>query len=142
MLILYGNNKKINCDIYLSDHRCTFLRVKRTGLIGNVDVMPFIFTFFNCLMLVANAIPDLDHSKPILIINILGSFLELIWIALFIYYSDGTKRAVAIGSLIVTTVSLVFTKVKQHKWSPTFLGYLAAISGVAMYTLPIRSTVR
>ena len=74
-------------------------------------------------------------------------FYLFIWVILFIYYSTGTKRIVALVLLVATillstvVIVLVFTKVKPKKWSPTFLGYLAAGSGCAMYLFPLWSAV-
>ncbi|XP_044409922.1 bidirectional sugar transporter SWEET6b isoform X2 [Triticum aestivum] len=85
-------------------------------------------------------------NLPVMIANGVGILVELFYIYVFIRHAVGRRRkpvfVLLASSVVIFTVLGVFLgmTVYRHKWPCTFVGDLAAISGVVMYLIPIINT--
>jgi hypothetical protein len=74
--------------------------------------------------------------------NAYGIVAELIYVAIFLRFAVGNRRRTVISLLGIAIVSItVLMLLLFTGWSRTFVGYIAMFSGVAMYAIPVYTTV-
>jgi hypothetical protein len=80
---------------------------------------------------------------PLMIANVIGVIVELIYVGIFLRFAVGNRQRTVISLLGIALVSAtVFSVLWVKGWSRTFVGYFAMFSGVAMYAIPVYTTVR
>ena len=82
-------------------------------------------------------------SVPLMLPNIFGVVMELAYVAIFIWFAVGNHRRWAMISLtaVLFVSSAALTLLLCTGWSRTFVGYFAMFSGIAMYGIPVITTV-
>ena len=137
-------------------YRSTFNTIRRTQQVGATKPYSYLAVVLNSAMWVVFGIPvtiKLFHghhhplvdwlSAPLMLANIFGVVTELAYVAIFIRFAVGNRRRWAVISLIAVLFvsAAALTLLLCTGWSRTFVGYLAMFSGVAMYGIPVITTV-
>ncbi|KAE8768059.1 hypothetical protein D1007_60509 [Hordeum vulgare] len=128
----------------------TFWRIVKTKQVGEEEPYSYMSVLFNAAACVIYGLPVFADktNKPVMLANGVGVFLELVYVILFIMYVAGERRrnhmiiligvVVAIMALLGLLLGTVFF---GHVWTRTYMGWIAMLSGVAMYLAPIFKTV-
>ena len=106
--------------------------------------IPYLATLLNCMVWTLYGLPMVNpHSILVVTINGSGSVLELIFVTLFLIYSDGKKRLKVILWLllelafvaVLTFVTL--TQVHTIKKRAEIVGTISILFNVMMYASPL-----
>ena len=125
--------------------RKTFAKICKKGSVEQFSAMPYLATMFNCGMWILYGLP-VFHPKSILVLTINGSgfVIELVFLVLYLVYSDTTKQRVKIGCIMggelgfVGVVGLlVGTLVKSVKQRTTIIGSVCMLGCFLMYAAPL-----
>ncbi|KAL1802835.1 hypothetical protein ACET3Z_031482 [Daucus carota] len=134
----------ISLILFLSPVK-TFAKICKKGSVEQFSAMPYLATMFNCGMWILYGLP-VFHPKSILVLTINGSgfVIELVFLVLYLVYSDTTKQRVKIGCIMggelgfVGVVGLlVGTLVKSVKQRTTIIGSVCMLGCFLMYAAPL-----
>ncbi|KAI6701967.1 hypothetical protein NL676_011103 [Syzygium grande] len=122
----------------------TFIRIWKKGSVEQYSPTPYLATLINCMVWVLYGLPVVHpHSTLVVTINGTGTLIELVYILLFLFYSDRRKRlrvaAVVLIELIFISalVALVLTLVHTHKQRSMVVGIVCMVFNVMMYASPL-----
>lgn len=126
------------------------MAIQRTHLVRTAEPYSCIAVIFNSAMWLIYGIPTIRElvNLPMMFANGIGILVELYYVYVFIQHAVGRRRKPVLillaAAVVIFTVLGVFLgmTVCRHKWPRTFVGDLAAISGVVMYLVPVINTVR
>ncbi|XP_047152524.1 bidirectional sugar transporter SWEET4-like isoform X2 [Vigna umbellata] len=127
----------------------TFIEIWKKRSVEQFSAIPYLAMVVNCMVWTLYGLPMVHpHSILVVTINGSGSVLALIFIALFLIYSDGKKRLKK-RSEIVGTVCILFNimmyasplsvmklviKTKSVEYMPFFISLASFGNGVAWTT--------
>ncbi|XP_004252656.1 bidirectional sugar transporter SWEET7 [Solanum lycopersicum] len=122
----------------------TFYRIWKKKSVEQFSPFPYLATFVNCGLWVLYGIP-LVHPHSILVVTINGTGfgIEVVYLMLFLLYSEKKKRIkifLIIISEIIFLVSLaifVLTLVQTHKKRSTIVGSICIVGNILMYASPL-----
>ncbi|KAK9093924.1 hypothetical protein Scep_025393 [Stephania cephalantha] len=122
----------------------TFIKICKKGSVEQFSPTPYLATLLNCMFWVLYGLPMVHpHSILVITINGTGLVIELIYVILFIVYSDGKKRLRVLGVLVGEVVFvgvvalLVLTLVHTHERRSLVVGALCVFFGTIMYVAPL-----
>ncbi|KAL5721510.1 Bidirectional sugar transporter sweet4 [Ranunculus cassubicifolius] len=122
----------------------TFVQICKGGSVEQFSPIPYLATLLNCMFWVLYGLPMVHpHSTLVVTINGTGFFIELVYIFLFIFNSDGKKRARVIFMLIIETILvgfvgiLVMTVAHTHDRRSLVVGCICVVFGTIMYFSPL-----
>lgn len=125
-------------------HRPTFIRIWKKGSVEQYSPTPYLATLINCMVWVLYGLPMVHpHSTLVVTINGTGTLIELVYILLFLFYSNRWKRlrvaAVVLIELIFISAlaALVLTLVHTHKQRSMVVGIVCMVFNVMMYASPL-----
>ena len=73
--------------------RPTFIGIYKKKTVEQYSPIPYLATFVNCMLWVVYGMPFIHpHSILVVTINGAGFFIELLFLILFVIYSDKKKR--------------------------------------------------
>ncbi|ESW32188.1 hypothetical protein PHAVU_002G300900 [Phaseolus vulgaris] len=122
----------------------TFIEIWKKGSVEQYSPIPYLATLLNCMVWTLYGLPMVNpHSILVVTINGSGSVLELIFVTLFLIYSDGKKRLKVILWLllelafvaVLTFVTL--TQVHTIKKRAEIVGTISILFNVMMYASPL-----
>ncbi|WMV57368.1 hypothetical protein MTR67_050753 [Solanum verrucosum] len=122
----------------------TFYRIWKKKSVEQFSPFPYLATFVNCGLWVLYGIP-LVHPHSILVVTINGTGLgiEVVYLMLFLLYSEKKKRMkiflIIIGEIIFlgSLAILVLTLVQTHKKRSTIVGCICMVGNILMYASPL-----
>ncbi|XP_059287589.1 bidirectional sugar transporter SWEET4-like isoform X1 [Lycium ferocissimum] len=122
----------------------TFIRIWKKKSVEQFSPVPYLATFINCGLWVLYGIP-LVHPHSILILTIDGTGLaiEVVYLALFLLYSERKERMkfflIIVGEIIflASLAVLVLTLVQTHKKRSTIVGSICMAGNILMYASPL-----
>ncbi|XP_021850617.1 bidirectional sugar transporter SWEET7b-like [Spinacia oleracea] len=122
----------------------TFYRIIKNKSVEEFKPWPYVVTVLNCLFWMLYGLP-VTHPNNILVttINGIGLGIELIYVAIFLFYSSGTKRQKVLGTLIVEVIIFAVVLVLTLKVFHTtdartiFVGVFCVIFNCFMYFSPL-----
>ncbi|KAK8955106.1 Bidirectional sugar transporter SWEET4 [Platanthera zijinensis] len=122
----------------------TFIRIWKKKSVEEFSVIPYVATLLNCMLWMLYGLPIVHpNSTLVLTINAAGTAIELCYVILYLFFSDGPKRSKAlllfIGDLaIVATVSaIVLVFFNTHERRSLIVGILCVIFCIIMYLAPL-----
>ncbi|KAJ4965439.1 hypothetical protein NE237_017288 [Protea cynaroides] len=122
----------------------TFVQIKKKGSVEQFSPTPYLATLLNCMLWVVYGLPMVHpHSMLVITINGFGVMIELIFVLLFIFYSDGKKRLKVLVVLLVEfafvalITVLVLTLVHTVATRSLVVGSIAVFFGTLMYAAPL-----
>ncbi|XP_057520428.1 bidirectional sugar transporter SWEET4-like [Amaranthus tricolor] len=122
----------------------TFIGICKKKTVEQYSPIPYLATFVNCMLWVVYGMPFIHpHSILVVTINGAGFFIELLYLILFVIYSDKKKRIkivlIAIGEIIVVGImtALVLTFAHTTKRRSSIVGVIGVICNILMYASPL-----
>ncbi|KAJ1408189.1 SWEET sugar transporter [Sesbania bispinosa] len=122
----------------------TFIEICKKGSVEQFSPAPYLATLVNCMVWTLYGLP-MVHPHSILVVTINGSgcFIEIIYVTLFLIYSDRRKRLkvllwlivelIFIAALTFVTLTLVHTPKKRS----AVVGTTCIIFNIMMYASPL-----
>lgn len=124
--------------------RPTFIQICKKGSVEQFSAAPYLATLINCGLWVLYGLPMVHpNSVLVLTINGAGVVIELVYLLLFIRYSDRRKRLIVLVIMLVecailaALAILVMTLAHTTKVRSTIVGTIAMLGNVLMYASPL-----
>ncbi|XP_010678743.2 bidirectional sugar transporter SWEET5 [Beta vulgaris subsp. vulgaris] len=122
----------------------TFWRIIKNKSVEQFKPDPYVATILNCAMWILYGLPFV-HPNNILVatINGIGLFIELVYVIIFLIYSDGLKRRkITIALFIEAIFFVVVLLITRYVFHSTdhrtiFVGVLCVIFNIMMYFSPL-----
>ncbi|XP_047152523.1 bidirectional sugar transporter SWEET4-like isoform X1 [Vigna umbellata] len=122
----------------------TFIEIWKKRSVEQFSAIPYLAMVVNCMVWTLYGLPMVHpHSILVVTINGSGSVLALIFIALFLIYSDGKKRLKVILCLLLELLfiaALTFvtlTQVHTFKKRSEIVGTVCILFNIMMYASPL-----
>lgn len=130
--------------MYINNFRPTFIRIWKKGSVEQYSPMPYLATFFNCGMWILYGLPRFHpHSLLVLTINGTGFVIEVVYLMLFLMYSDKKQRLrvvlIMLAELAFIGVLALLVSSLVHKMSlrTTIIGSICMFGCFLMYASPL-----
>ncbi|KAJ0963105.1 hypothetical protein J5N97_028227 [Dioscorea zingiberensis] len=122
----------------------TFVRIWKNKSVEQFSPVPYLATLLNCMMWVVYGLP-IVHPKSMLVITIngTGTVIELIYILLFLIFSNGKQRLRVFMMLlaeiifVVGVALLVIALAHTYEKRSMIIGILCVFFGTMMYAAPL-----
>ncbi|KAH0450498.1 hypothetical protein IEQ34_021190 [Dendrobium chrysotoxum] len=121
-----------------------FIRIWKKKSVEEFSVIPYAATLLNCMLWVVFGLPIVHpNSTLVLTINSVGTFIELCYVALYLFFSSGEKRVKALllllGDMVFVAIVLVviLTCFHTHDRRSLIVGILCVIFCIMMYLAPL-----
>lgn len=130
-------------------YRPTFIEIWKKGSVEQFSAAPYLATLVNCMVWTLYGLP-MVHPDSVLMITINGSgcVIEIIYVTLFLIYSNRSKRLkvllwllvelIFIAALTFVTLTLVHTVNKRSQ----IVGTTCIVFNILMYAAPLSVMVR
>ncbi|KAI5655303.1 hypothetical protein M9H77_32490 [Catharanthus roseus] len=122
----------------------TFYRIWKKKSVEQYSEVPYLATFINCALWVFYGLPFVHpHSTLVVTINGTGFVIEIVFLSLFILYSDRKKRIrvliIMLGEIIfmAVLVLLVLTLAHTTKLRSSIVGSICMVGNIMMYAAPL-----
>ncbi|CAN6444489.1 unnamed protein product [Victoria cruziana] len=122
----------------------TFVQICKKGAVEQFSPLPYLATLLNCMLWVLYALPLVHpHSLLVITINGCGLAIELVYLSLFLIYSDRKQRlkiAVYIVmevAFVVAVSAAVILLAHTHERRSLIVGSLCVFFGCVMYAAPL-----
>lgn len=125
--------------------RKTFAKIWKKGSVEQFSSMPYLATMFNCGMWILYGLP-VFHPKSILVLTINGSgfVIEVVFLGMYLVYSDTKKQRLQVSSIMMGELGfialvglLVGTLEKSVKQRTTIIGSICMLGCFLMYAAPL-----
>ncbi|KAK2971099.1 hypothetical protein RJ640_005246 [Escallonia rubra] len=122
----------------------TFIGIWRAKSVQSFKPDPYVATVLNCAMWVLYGLPAV-HPDSLLVVTINGTgfVIELLYVTIFIVYSNwGKRKKIGIALLVELIFMLIVTFITLHFFHDTksrsmVVGILCVIFNIIMYTSPL-----
>ncbi|KAI0524401.1 hypothetical protein KFK09_003769 [Dendrobium nobile] len=122
----------------------TFFRICKNKSVEHFSVVPYVATLLNCMLWVLYGLPFVKPNSTLIItINGAGTVIELIYIFIYLLYSDRSRRTKALLLLfidiafIVVVAAIVLSILRSHERRTLIVGILCIIFCIMMYASPL-----
>ncbi|KAK4423145.1 Bidirectional sugar transporter SWEET4 [Sesamum alatum] len=122
----------------------TFCRIWKKRSVEQYSPLPYLATFINCGLWVLYGLPLVHpHSTLVVTINGTGFVIEILYLSLFLIFSDSKKRLrlvviVVVECIFVAALALlVLTLVHTTKLRSAIIGSICMIGNIMMYASPL-----
>ncbi|CAL5433476.1 unnamed protein product [Camellia sinensis] len=122
----------------------TFVQICKKGSVEQYSAAPYLATLINCGLWVLYGLPMVHpHSLLVITINGSGLVIELVYLLLFLTYTDRKKRLrvllIILGEFVVLGALgvLVMTLAHTTKLRSLIVGSVAMLGNVMMYASPL-----
>nr|QEM23332.1 bidirectional sugar transporter SWEET7 [Paeonia suffruticosa] len=122
----------------------TFVKIWKKGSVEQFSPVPYLATFINCMIWVLYGLPMVTPNSTLVVtINGTGTGIEIVFLTLFIIYSDGRKRLQVIVIAIIEVLFigavaiLVLTLAHTHERRTLVVGIIACVFNAMMYASPL-----
>lgn len=121
------------------------MKICKKGSVEQFSAMPYLATMCNCGMWILYGLP-MFHPKALLVLTINGSgfAIEVVFLVLYLVYSDSRKQRLKVGSIMAGVLGsiallglLVGTLVKSVKLRTTIIGSVCMVGCFLMYAAPL-----
>ena len=124
--------------------RPTFVQIWKKKSVEQFSPVPYLATLINCVVWVLYGLPIVHpHSTLVWTINGAGTAIEIVYLLLFIIYSDSKKRLKVLLIVLVEAIFmavltiLVLTLVHTTKKRTVIVGIVAIVFNAMMYASPL-----
>ncbi|WCJ26543.1 Bidirectional sugar transporter SWEET4 [Euphorbia peplus] len=122
----------------------TFIDIWKKKSVQQYSPTPYLATLVNCMVWVLYGLP-MVHPNSLLVVTIngAGTAIELVYVILFIVFSDKKKRLKVLlsflaGLIFMAVVTLlVLTLAHTTKKRSLIVGFLGSIFNIMMYAAPL-----
>lgn len=124
--------------------RPTFVGIVKKGSVEQYSPAPYLATLINCMVWVLYGIPMVHpHSTLVVTINAAGTGIELVYITLFLIYSNKKMRNKVLLGLLVELIfiaivaALVLTLAHTTQKRSMVVGIICILFNIMMYASPL-----
>lgn len=130
---------------YICLCRPTFIQIWKKGSVEQYSPVPYLATLINCMVWTLYGLP-MVHPGSILVVTINGSgvVIELVYIILFLIYSDGKKKRLKVLLMMLVEVIfvallalLVLTLAHTYRRRSAIVGTVCILFNIMMYASPL-----
>ncbi|XP_031248853.1 bidirectional sugar transporter SWEET7-like [Pistacia vera] len=122
----------------------TFVQIVKKGSVEQYSAAPYLATLINCMVWVLYGLPMVHpHSILVITINGSGTAIELVYITLFLIYTDKKKRLKVLMGLLVELIFiaivalLILTLLHTTKHRSLVVGIVCILFNIMMYASPL-----
>ncbi|KAK4728925.1 hypothetical protein R3W88_021913 [Solanum pinnatisectum] len=122
----------------------TFVRIWKSKSVEQFSPVPYLATFINCGLWVMYGLPWVTpNSLLVITINGTGLGIEIVYLTLFLLYSDRKQRTKVIIIVIVEIIFVValgfvvLTFVHEPKKRAAIVGSICMVGNIMMYAAPL-----
>ncbi|KAL7111146.1 hypothetical protein ACP275_05G069500 [Erythranthe tilingii] len=122
----------------------TFYRIWKKKSVEQYSPVPYLATFINCGLWVLYGLPLVHpHSTLVVTINGTGFVIEIVYLSLFLIFSDKKKRlrlvviVVAECVFMAVLALLVLTVAHTTKLRSVIVGSICMVGNIMMYAAPL-----
>ncbi|KAJ8555900.1 hypothetical protein K7X08_013396 [Anisodus acutangulus] len=122
----------------------TFIRIWKSKSVEQFSPIPYIATFINCALWVLYGLPWVQpHSILVVTINGTGLGIEIVYLTLFLLYSDRKQRTkvffIVLGEIVFVAIlsACVLTFVHGNKKRAAIVGSICMVGNILMYASPL-----
>ncbi|XP_027080938.2 bidirectional sugar transporter SWEET7 [Coffea arabica] len=122
----------------------TFVRICKKKSVEQYSAVPYLATFINCALWVLYGLPMVHPNSTLVVtINGTGFVIEVVFLLLFIAYSDPKKRLKVVVIVVVESLSvavlalLVLTLAHTTKLRSAVVGSICMAANIMMYASPL-----
>ncbi|XP_027343196.1 bidirectional sugar transporter SWEET4-like [Abrus precatorius] len=122
----------------------TFMEIWRKGSVEQFSPAPYLATLVNCMVWTLYGLPMVHpHSLLVVTINGSGCVIEIIYVTLFLIYSNRSKRLkvflwLLVELIFITALTLVtLTLVHSLKKRSAIVGTTCILFNIMMYASPL-----
>ncbi|KAM5571225.1 bidirectional sugar transporter SWEET4 [Rosa sericea] len=122
----------------------TFVRIWKKGSVEQYSPVPYLATLINCMVWTLYGLP-IVHPDSTLVwtINGSGTVIEVVYIILYLIYSDKKKRLMVVLVVAVEIIfigvltALVLTLAHTHTKRSLIVGIISIAFNIMMYAAPL-----
>ncbi|XP_050375848.1 bidirectional sugar transporter SWEET4-like [Argentina anserina] len=122
----------------------TFVQIWKKGSVEQYSPVPYLATLINCMVWTLYGLP-IVHPDSTLVwtINGLGTIIEVVYIILFLIFSDKKKRLIVVLVVAVEIIFigvltlLVLTLAHTHTKRSLIVGIISIAFNIMMYAAPM-----
>ncbi|CAF0706261.1 unnamed protein product [Brachionus calyciflorus] len=116
-------------------------KIIKTNSVGDISPLPFLTAFINCVIMFLYGM--LIKNYQIIFINVVGFNLEIVYIIIFLFYTQN-KRKVIHQIIFITVITITvgfyaFVYEPDPTISSKYIGFLGCIASVIMFGSPLTS---
>ncbi|XP_057433280.1 bidirectional sugar transporter SWEET4-like [Lotus japonicus] len=122
----------------------TFVQICKKGSVEQYSAVPYLATLINCLVWTLYGLPMVHpHSVLVVTINGAGCAIEIIYIILYLIYSDRKKRLKVLLGLLLELIFIALltffalTMVHTVKKRSAIVGTICMLFNITMYASPL-----
>ncbi|XP_021864615.1 bidirectional sugar transporter SWEET4-like [Spinacia oleracea] len=122
----------------------TFIGICKKKTVGQYSSVPYLATFVNCMLWVVYGLPFIHPNSTLVVtVNGAGFFIELVYLTLFVVYSDKKNKIriilIAIVEIIIVGIMTVLVLNLTHttKRRSSIVGMIAIVCNIMMYASPL-----
>lgn len=121
----------------------TFKRILRNRSTEQFSGLPYVYSLLNCLICMWYGLPCVSYGVILVAtVNSIGAVFQLVYVILFIIYSDTTRKLKMSGLLITvlcvfSLIAYVSLELFDHQRRQIFVGYLSVASLISMFASPL-----
>ncbi|XP_060206768.1 bidirectional sugar transporter SWEET4-like [Lycium barbarum] len=122
----------------------TFIRIWKNKSVEQFSPIPYIATLVNCGLWVLYGLPWVQpHSILVVTINGTGLGIEIVYLTLFLLYSDRKQRTkvffIVLGEIVFVAILsvCVLTFVHGNKRRAAIVGSICMVGNILMYAAPL-----
>lgn len=124
--------------------RPTFISIWKKGSVEQYSPVPYLATFINCMVWVLYGLPMVHpHSTLVVTINGTGFVIELVYLILFIVFSNRGNRLrvimIALVEIIFVAIVALLTLTMVHTTDrrSMIVGTICILFNIMMYASPL-----
>ncbi|KAK9698440.1 hypothetical protein RND81_08G104600 [Saponaria officinalis] len=134
----------ISLFLYLSPLP-TFVEIWRKGSVEKYSATTYLVTFLNAMIWSIYGMPFIQPNNILVsTIAAIGFFIELIYLSLFLFYSQSNRQRLTVFLVMLAEIvfvgvalTLVLSFAHTSKRRALVIGLLGDVSGVIMYAAPL-----
>ncbi|KZV40927.1 hypothetical protein F511_05172 [Dorcoceras hygrometricum] len=122
----------------------TFYRIWKKKSVEQYSPIPYLATFINCALWVLYGLPFVHPNSTLVVtINGAGLVIEIVYLSLFVTFSDAKKRLKLVAVVVMECVFvavlalLVLNLAHSTKLRSTIVGSICMIGNIMMYASPL-----
>ncbi|KAH0468328.1 hypothetical protein IEQ34_003361 [Dendrobium chrysotoxum] len=122
----------------------TFYRICKNKSVEHFSVIPYVATLLNCMLWALYGMPFVKPNSTLIVtINGAGTVIELLYIFIYLLYSNGSRRIKALLLLftdiafIAVVAGIILSIFKSHERRTLIIDILCIVFCIMMYASPL-----
>ncbi|XP_023521697.1 bidirectional sugar transporter SWEET4-like [Cucurbita pepo subsp. pepo] len=123
----------------------TFIQIWKKKSVGQFSPVPYLATLMNCLVWTLYGLPMVHpNSMLVITINGIGIVIELVYIIIFLIYTNEKKKRLQVLGVVLAEIIfvalltvLVLTTAHTYTLRSTIVGSVCLVFNIMMYASPL-----